>query len=232
MVRRSAMACGPGHSVHQVRALDVLQHRAPWRYFAGGKSCDGRHRCGGAGGGGQPYRPRHRRKGRYYSPRCRWRARGAGGSPVGALPPRGRPPWRAPRLEAGLCERICGLPTKTGGLSGSAGRRFVHEAHRGAIATARAVAASRREGRAQRRGMPEVRSMKVRTAARASLARSRQPQTAGLSTARRPRETKPSALVVPIGSYIETDTRSRNLLAAGPRLQPMTSSANTSEVSY
>jgi hypothetical protein len=47
-------------------------------------------------------------------------------------------------------------------------RRFVHEAHLDAIATAREVAASKREGRAQRRGLPKVRSMKVRTAARAS----------------------------------------------------------------
>jgi hypothetical protein len=40
-------------------------------------------------------------------------------------------------------------------------RRFVHEADLDAIATARAVARSRREGRAQRRALPRVRSMKT-----------------------------------------------------------------------
>jgi hypothetical protein len=44
-------------------------------------------------------------------------------------------------------------------------RRAVHES---IIAIARMVAASLREGRAQRRGLPEVRYMKVRMAARAS----------------------------------------------------------------
>jgi hypothetical protein len=48
-------------------------------------------------------------------------------------------------------------------------RRFVHEAHRDLITTARAVAASRREGRAQRRGLPKVQPMKVHTAAMAKL---------------------------------------------------------------
>jgi len=42
-------------------------------------------------------------------------------------------------------------------------RRFVHEADLDAIATARAVAASRREGRRQRRKLLEVQPMKVRT---------------------------------------------------------------------
>jgi hypothetical protein len=45
-------------------------------------------------------------------------------------------------------------------------RRWVHEADADAIATARAVAASRREGRAQRRALPRVQSMKVLGGAR------------------------------------------------------------------
>src|ERR1700687_4227891 len=44
-------------------------------------------------------------------------------------------------------------------------RRFVHEADLDSIATARAVAASRREGRRQRRRLPKVGRMKARTAA-------------------------------------------------------------------
>jgi hypothetical protein len=43
-------------------------------------------------------------------------------------------------------------------------RRFVHDADLDSIATARAVAASRREGRRQRRRLPQVRRMKARTA--------------------------------------------------------------------
>jgi hypothetical protein len=48
-------------------------------------------------------------------------------------------------------------------------RRFIHEADLDAIATARAVAAAKREGRAQRReGLPQVEKIRVQTAARTS----------------------------------------------------------------
>jgi hypothetical protein len=40
-------------------------------------------------------------------------------------------------------------------------RRFLHEADLDAIATARAVAVSQREGRAERRGLPKAKRMKV-----------------------------------------------------------------------
>jgi hypothetical protein len=47
-------------------------------------------------------------------------------------------------------------------------RRFIHEADLDAIATARAVAAAKREGRAQRRELPQVEKIRVQTAARTS----------------------------------------------------------------
>jgi hypothetical protein len=86
-------------------------------------------------------------------------------------------PFQAKRFDALTCTSTCRmrrhrgqdlvyLDTMPAALAGA--RRFVHEAHRGAIATARAIRASRCEGRSQRRGLPKVRPMKIRTAAMAS----------------------------------------------------------------
>jgi hypothetical protein len=81
--------------------------------------------------------------------------------------------FRASRLDAEVCSSTCAMRKSRGGdlaylvdmpAAQAGARRFVHEAHRDAIATAKAVAASRREGRLQRRKLPQVRSMKVRTA--------------------------------------------------------------------
>jgi hypothetical protein len=85
--------------------------------------------------------------------------------------------FRTSRLDAETCSDTCRARRRRGGdlaylpalpADQAQARRFVHEAHRDLIATARAVAASRREGRDQRRGLPKVQPMKVQTAARAS----------------------------------------------------------------
>jgi len=82
-------------------------------------------------------------------------------------------PFRASRLDAETCSDTCRARRRRGGdlaylksLPDYQGK-FIHEAHRDLIATTRTVAASRREGRAQRRGLPKVQPMKVQTAARA-----------------------------------------------------------------
>jgi hypothetical protein len=86
-------------------------------------------------------------------------------------------PFRASRLDAETCSTTCRTRRRRGSdlayLSAlpadqAQARRFVHEAHRDLIATTRAIAASRREGRTQRRGLPKVQPIKVQTAARAS----------------------------------------------------------------
>jgi hypothetical protein len=82
-------------------------------------------------------------------------------------------PFRATRLDAETCSTTCRTRRRRGGdltyLSAlpadqAQARRFVHEAQAATIATARAVAASKREGRRQRHGLPEVRRMKLRAA--------------------------------------------------------------------
>jgi hypothetical protein len=86
-------------------------------------------------------------------------------------------PFQAVRFDAQVCSSTCAMRKSRGGdlayletmpAAQADARRFVHQANQDLIATARAVSASKREGRAQRRGLPKVRSMKVRTAARAS----------------------------------------------------------------
>jgi hypothetical protein len=86
-------------------------------------------------------------------------------------------PFRAFRLDAETCSTTCRSRRRRGADLGylsalpaaqADARRFVHDAQAATIASTRAVAASKREGRAQRRGLPKVRSMKVRTAARAA----------------------------------------------------------------
>jgi hypothetical protein len=98
---------------------------------------------------------------------CRQRAHRTAGSPADP------PDWSSPLTCSDTCRvrrhRGADLVYLESWLAAQAGaRRFVHEAHRDLVATTRAVAASRRERRDQRRGLPKVQPMKVQTAARAS----------------------------------------------------------------
>jgi hypothetical protein len=86
-------------------------------------------------------------------------------------------PFRSTRFDALTCSSTCRMRRYRGAdlayleawpSAQADARRFVHQAHLDTIATARAVAASRREGRDQRRGLPKVQPMKAQTAARAS----------------------------------------------------------------
>jgi hypothetical protein len=87
-------------------------------------------------------------------------------------------PFRAVRFDALTCSVTCRSRhhrhsgadlayLESWPAAQASARRAVHAAHESGIAIARMVAASRREGRAQRKGLPKVRPMK-RTAARAS----------------------------------------------------------------
>jgi hypothetical protein len=86
-------------------------------------------------------------------------------------------PFQAKRLDALTCTTTCRLRKSRGHdlaylatlpAAQADARRSVHQAHLDAVATAKAVAASRREGRGQRRKLPQVKAMKIRVAVRTS----------------------------------------------------------------
>jgi DNA polymerase III epsilon subunit-like protein len=78
-------------------------------------------------------------------------------------------PFRPARFDSVVCSDTCAKRKYRGGdLAYLAtmpdyladARRFLHEADLDAIATARAVAVSQREGRAERRGMPRAKRIR------------------------------------------------------------------------
>jgi hypothetical protein len=84
-------------------------------------------------------------------------------------------PFCSTRFDAMVCSSTCGVRKHRGAdlayladmpAAQADARRFVHQAHLDAVATTLSVAASRREGRAQRWGLPKVKPMKTTRARR------------------------------------------------------------------